>query len=599
MARVAVVIGVDEVAGAAALLPLKRAASDARQVAEWLAGEGFEVLPFIDRDAAGVRKDVRLADIGDALEGRLHDGDVVQVVVFFAGHGYFKGTDLWLLSKAATRGSEAINLGQSLANALMSRVPHVVFIADACRALPGSVDALAIEGGSLFPNARRSNAAPSEVDQFLAVTPGITAPETGQPDSAFGGLFTDAFRRCFVDPPADGRLKVDGGGGPFEVVPNRKLRRLLPEKVIDVYGDRRIFEVRTPYINVPSADDAWVARVETTAAAAAPARPFSGADAGFVLPPQADAAETAGAEAGDTVAEPAPAPADPAPVATMAVDETARRLKAVPRSDRARMQVFETSHVARQYRKPGLLVTGARIAWLRRFDGRAGVTGPRDNPWVGFESIGQPLSVAIGFDSGSAALVSVFPRHVTRVEVDQRTGHVAWIAFRPVNPESGPPPEWLLHEWALARAYHEEATALMASGRLVLDRQDSAKLANRIRQFKAADPSLGIMAAYAYHDAGRFRQVSSLLRFMRRDTDGFVPFDVAMLDLVGRKPRGTLPPVVPFAPMMTRGLSLAPLSGLGDGIGPVAVSALRPHALNSLWTTYGPDGGELLRTARV
>lgn len=553
MARIAVVIGVDEVVGAAGLQPLNRAASDARAMAAWLQGHGLEVFPFIDHDAAGQRHDIRLADIGDALEERLKAGDVRQVVVFFAGHGYFKGTDLWLLSRAATRGTEAINLGQSLANAQMSRVPHVVFIADACRVPPTSVEALAIEGGSLFPNGRRTNAAPADVDQFLAVTPGVAAPETSVPDATFGGLFTDAFRRCFVDPPPDGRLTLDEGAGPFDVVPNRKLRRLLPDRVLDVYGNRRIFEVRTPFINVPSADEAWIARAE----------------------------------------------AAPAPVASMAVDETARRLKAVPRSDRARMQVFETSHVARQYRKPGLLVTGDRIAWLRRFDGAARVGGPRDNPWAGFEGIAQPLSVAVGFANGNAALVAVFPRHVTRVHVDAGSGTVAWVAFRPVNPENGPPPDWLLHEWALARAYHEEATALMASGRLVLDRRDSAKLANRIRQFKVADPSLGIMAAYAYHDAGRFRQVASLLRFMHRDTDGFVPFDVAMLDLVGRKPPGTLPRVVPFAPMMTRGLSLAPLSGLGDRIGPVAISALRPHALNSLWTTYGPEGGELLRTARV
>jgi hypothetical protein len=110
----------------------------------------------------------------------------------------------------------------------------------------------------------------------------------------------------------------------------------------------------------------------------------------------------------------------------------------------------------------------------------------------------------------------------------------------------------------------------------------AARFADRIRVFKAIDPSLGLYAAYAYAEAGIRGEIQSVHSIMRNDLSADV-FDVAML--AGALSGGPLDRtrVVPFCPMLAQGWSWLRVRGVT--LSPNALRArddLRP----ALWTTF-------------
>src|SRR5690554_6875768 len=128
--KAAIVIGVDRVGQ---LTPLQSATRCARDVADWLESEGYDVECLTDED--GALKADRVSQAFDhfvTAPPRYH-----QLVVYFTGHGYWHArADIWLLSEAAQRTSEAINLDGAIDLARYSGIPNVIFISDACRSLP-------------------------------------------------------------------------------------------------------------------------------------------------------------------------------------------------------------------------------------------------------------------------------------------------------------------------------------------------------------------------------------------------------------------------------------------------------------------------------
>jgi pentatricopeptide repeat protein len=144
-----------------------------------------------------------------------------------------------------------------------------------------------------------------------------------------------------------------------------------------------------------------------------------------------------------------------------------------------------------------------------------------------------------------------------------------------------------------------KAFAAVASrtGRFVVDDLDVPMLANRIRQAKGIDPTMGLYAAYAYAQAGRYEDVYSVYRYMRDDEIELpVPFDVLML-ATRLKPDASKDPrarFAPFAPMLSQGWALLIP---GDPMHKEIHQKLRPHLTPSLWTTLDVSGVRLVRRA--
>ena len=150
-------------------------------------------------------------------------------------------------------------------------------------------------------------------------------------------------------------------------------------------------------------------------------------------------------------------------------------------------------------------------------------------------------------------------------------------------------------ELALLRGLAAEAKrqgVLRFEGTLEERTEAANSFAGRIRMGKGMDPTLGIYAAYAYAlaflDDGA-RSVHEILK----GALGVALFDTSLTaGTLLRDCDDTYEPVVPAAPMMRQGWEFLRARGVAL---PPAFQEARPTLRNSLWTTFGPEGMEILR----
>jgi len=120
----------------------------AQAFASWLTAEGVNVKLITDAE-----KKVAAHSIREAITTILDKGTTTHLVVYFTGHGYLNGmNENWLLSDAPRDPSAAINLTGNTDFARLSNVPNVVFISDACRSTPDSLQSSAMQGSLVFPS---------------------------------------------------------------------------------------------------------------------------------------------------------------------------------------------------------------------------------------------------------------------------------------------------------------------------------------------------------------------------------------------------------------------------------------------------------------
>jgi hypothetical protein len=75
------------------------------------------------------------------------------MVIYFSGHGFvLQSSEYWMLSDALEDPNAAISLDDSIVHARKSAIPNVVFISDACRSAPESLQLTQIHGSVIFPN---------------------------------------------------------------------------------------------------------------------------------------------------------------------------------------------------------------------------------------------------------------------------------------------------------------------------------------------------------------------------------------------------------------------------------------------------------------
>ncbi len=143
--RAAVLIGVDR---AGALPQLKDAAAGALRMKAWAEAQKFDACVAVTDKTTPV--DVRT--IKAAIREIIDDGPPDQLIIYFAGHGVNLGySEYWLLSDAPADPNEAINVNGSAELAHRGKIPHVVFISDACRTAAEGIQAQSVLGSVIFP----------------------------------------------------------------------------------------------------------------------------------------------------------------------------------------------------------------------------------------------------------------------------------------------------------------------------------------------------------------------------------------------------------------------------------------------------------------
>lgn len=562
--RAAVVIGVDQASG---LPKLEAAAKGARDVADWLQREQFEVKLFEDSQAP-----VTSAAIFAAVSAFVQRGTLEQLVVYFAGHGFMSGSlsEYWLLSGAPDNPNEAVSLTESAKLAEITGIPNVVFISDACRSLPSSLGAQRITGSVVFPNPNIPPRTLADVDQFLATRIGAAAYE-GKPvaetAAAYKGVFTTCFLEAFQHPYPDMIYDLDGK----RVVPNRRLRQYLAREVPKRAAALSIQIAQHPDCKVYSDEPTYISRV-VDRERARPAQPE---------PNVADVALTALWGARGPASERFSNVDLQAAGAQTGFDSAT---KAVGR-DWARHDSFPG--------RTGFVVVGAQIR--RATISRAGrlldapASAANEGRLLADVRQSRACSVALQFGDGSGTVLAALDGYVGHVLLDR--GVVANVSYLPSRESE----YWSAFNSERERLadLHGLVSAAARYGVLRFDgprrdrQRQAADLAGRIRMLKSIDPTLGIYAASAYADAGLSNDVRSV-RDIMRGTHGVDLLDIAMLTRDGGQ-RNIATEAVPCCPMLSQNWALLRAQGV-ELPGPVA--ELRSNLAVSLWLTLDSQAME-------
>ena len=575
LVRAAVVIGVDK---AGNLPVLSAAASGARGMAEWLASEGFEVKPFID-DAG----EVRVTPIVDAVQELIDRGTLDQLVIYFAGHGFlYAYSEHWMLSRAPDNPNEAISQLESWYQAKQSGIPNVVLISDACRSTPDSLNIGQVRGSVIFPNPRQPPRTVTKVDRFLASLPGSPALEVPIGDNVrqFEGIYTSTFLDAFKKPDSEMIATLSDG---VRVVPNRRLESYLLREVPRRAQAQNITLNQVPDSEVVSDALTYIGRVAPQPEITEPQQEVQPSI--FDLP-RSELRQVYPFNSGP------PDPLDISPERRAQMESIAE----VSGFRAAQSWIRDAARTADSGLATGFTIAGSELVQA--------VAGPDAQVQIVSANViavdlaGVPAaSIALQFADGSGTVVAALRDYV---------GHLV-VADRGVSNVSYDRGGYVEDDIVRLRsivAASAQFGVFRIAGEGDEQHRKARELADAVRMGKGADPTLGLYAAYAYHDADLIGQVRSVDEILQGDLGGIRLFDIAMLaesaatsDGNGGTPfkdmyaRGQ---IMPFCPMLSQGWSFLRVKGIEL---PPGIDAARDRLLPALWTTFDAAGMDLVMSA--
>ena len=580
MRRAAILLGVSTTEG---LQTLQAVESGIALMQYWAAGQGIGgeyLIVLTDRNGP-----LRAYQVADAVDTLVQRRDIDQLIIYFSGHGLHNGGDIWLLSGALKRNSEAVNVEASIQGARSCGISHVVLIADACRIAPEGIQALNVEGIDIFPN-EPVDGKERPVDAYFACARGKPALEVRDVAAAargFSGVYTEVLAECLGGMHADAlALSVENGIDVAHLPAWNladKLEAEVPARLKAKLG--RIPTVnQTPVARITSRAG-WVSRL-------CPFQPAVAPEAEVDVLGGSDGAQWSAQEIADRVFY------DMLAGGFGMLDNGMLGGADEDNDWGGALFVAMAADLATAPRpgsKPlgcGLVLRGACARALHgpRLDWRIDSKGRQ----VEVEPGAGPVTVLLELDSGEGVPVSVIPGFLVHLRF--KDGELIHLAYEPSSPEL--PNAAYQPDRSAARALLASIAAAAGLGVLRLQGPAGAVLSRSFSTGGLVDLSLALYGAYAYHDAGRRSRIAYLNGLLRRQF-GFVFHDLALLSGRGRllaaQERGmVLSPV----PMLARGWRL--LDAFGAEL-PPRFAELRAHLLPSLWTLFDADGTRLLARA--
>jgi hypothetical protein len=614
--KAAIVIGVNKTGE---LPALSAAVTGAQEFAAWAKDQGWEVKTLTD----SAKRGVTIAAIKRAVLSFVKSRTYSQLLIYFAGHGILKGPnyEIWLLSGAPGDPDEAVNVSGSLWQARNARIPHIVFVSDACRSNPNTMLLAQINGGIIFPNQEPRSPTPA-IDQFYATLPGNPAIEAPPKKAAkaYRGIFTDCFLKGLR-----GQVKtvIEHWGEivpQMRVVPSWKLGPYLESEVPKIATRLDIKLDQNPMVIAESRQPFYLSRLKDDVHAVALADASSGLTK--IRPGMKSAGDRPTARPGAKKRAPTPTIAPPGQqpklVSKPRVDVLRQfadhyqlsrffgprdASQKAPRRDQihdarfhADMDVIMRSKGRVSFETTtGFTVVGQAIA-------RALVPGTVSDVFAeqstgGDNQIrihsdrtgGFPSGlVLIQFANGSGARLAVLPGFIGTIVVeDNRIVNVSYTPAQNTN-------RYRVYRSQEPEIEKRRAFAAVASrrGYFRIDPEQAAEFRGYLRELKALDPTLGLYSAYGYAQAGLARDVNSVYGYMAQDNIPML-FDVALLS--GKLSKESLfphpPRVAPDCPLLTQGWALL---GEQEELLDTAVRKAGRWLVPSLWTTFRREGIELL-----
>ena len=573
MASAAIVIGI---ANTEHLTPLQGAVPGAHDFAQWAGGQGMDVTLITDE---GGRK-VRLSDLIDAVDPIVEARTYEKLVVFFAGHGFLLApqTEVWLLPEGLERSSEAVNVSLSRNGARYCGIPHVIFVSDACRSGGPSHRHRQVLGGSMFP-VLVNDAATAEIDTFYACRPGDPALEFKDDVEAatnHKGIFTECMLRALggLEPEV---LEQDAAAGVPYVVRSFRLRDHLRRTVPARAEAISIKLAQAPEVRAESHPPKYFAAVRSVPAGMT--IPTGGPPA---APDDSDGLDVAAYSAALRDLTPEPYIEQPADLAAPRGEAQERfRSQIDVLEQQLGRPAFETETGFTVHAAVRSVTLGGGIGHDLFHEDVGGQDVQHVRVHCGYDAVASAL---VEFEDGTGTVVAIKPGFVGAIQAEgQRVVNVNY------TPAVGTP-LWIDEEIGnrMPAELRRRAYVAAATRNGVFDPQEDPGYAGRfLRMLKRVDPTLGVYAAYAYHEAGNLKSVRSVLAYMRDDPPP-VPYDVALLAQIER---AQWPATAPFGPMLTQGWALLALGG--DAAANLA--PLRQHLLPALWNTLDEDGVRWVR----
>lgn len=582
--KFAISVGVAQAGTKLAYLP--GAILDAKKFAAWARGDGYRTTLITDE-----KREVRADRIGGAVRRALKAGPG-RLLIYYSGHGTASQIgDLWLLSGIDEDSDEVINVNLSMINAKRQPIHQIAVFADACRS---SVDDMATIGGrSIFPRTKQRTSQP-DWEHFFATGSGSAAQEAsgGDPALAYG-----IFSQCLFEAlEGDAMGAVEQRGRSGLVVASAGMKRWLLEAV-----PRRSGAVGGAQVQFPDIQLAWEAPNDVYATldprklpdlekmhpeARKDFIPFDhGMDDGgiddFVTGHAHRYPDGRGRE-----------------IKRRRAERNRRDAAGRARVAEAEDAIAQATEQTRERLVVGAQVWGCGVSVFGAEVDRIAVRGStldvseRDGGVQIRAFTDKPRTIAIRLDGGNWFATVLLPDFVTLATVSD--GAVIGLAHRKEYQSPDKAHEKLLRDWTILMG--ESA----APAEVFLD------TAQRIRVGKHRNPSLGILAAYAYERAGDLRGIDSMIGYFAAEHQP-IPYDLALLSTYAlRRRRGQLRFVEPVRhhqgslsdvtiagsfPLMGRGWSM--LDPANRSVHP-ALIGLRSGLLPSLGTMLNPAAGERL-----
>lgn len=594
MKRAAVAIGVEKYP-AANLPTLQAAVSGAHDFAKWSVDNDCETKVITDENAPVTV--YRVVEAVKEFVDRQGDEMIDQLILYFAGHGVNKSYDeQWLLSSAPVMTGEAINLPVSVSVArYVSAIPHVVFFSDACRTAADTISAQTVEGASAFPNYSRK-ALPSQVDVFYGSLPGHPTQEykdAGDASANYEALYTKCLLEILNGEVPIVTEQLDEGGRSYRVLAAKPLGALLDDLVPKLAVKMKLKRNQEPNAIPVSELPLYVARFDESARVR---QRGGGGSPGprpellrrTSLPFVVTTAAIADFHVSNVILKsslPPPELTDSAGATRFAEDK-----QQLEKSDASGKVAFETGC--------GFSVVGKRVEAV--LTGRWPVWDREVRPDGGLNfnlAPGEGMRSALVLIAleDAVCLLPTFRDYIgTLTFRDRELANVSYVPARntklwPIYEENASVVQEIRASIATA-AYH---------GILQMERGSAKELANRWRQFKAIDPTLGIYSCYAFNQIGALDDIVSLAKHVREHL-GVVPFDIRLL----AQPAALQDPIrfraafpaadgefPPSFPLLAQGWGLVGASGIEL---PEPLNQAQAHLLPSLWTLFDKPALPLL-----
>ncbi|WP_392957661.1 hypothetical protein [Streptomyces sp. LN245] len=473
----------------------------------------------------------------DAVARFARSPTLEQLVIYFCGHGIVNNrNEFWLLSAAPVNPNAAVNVAKSAELATTGRIPHVVFISDACRTAATTINAQGVTGSVIMPNTGVIGPGRA-VDLFFPCLLGEPAFEVEDPVEAgkYHALYTEVLAAGLRGDYAEAVERSADADPAVGLVRPRLLADALPNRIADRASALRAglsFNQRPDARITSDSRIAWLSRI---ASLVVPADEDDGtvpADIDLVgtRPPRTQLRGTEVGRFPDSWPE-------------TSVEQAARQ--AAGRLFSNRLTMGRPSS--------GLVVRGARITAVHAEPGIS-VDLAEHAVSVRFPSGTSSGRVLVRLESGGCTVVPVLLTHTAMLTVEDGQFVDLWYACLG---RTGP---------SAASAWRRRAEAA-ARSRFGLPAPPN------IEQDYADDPSLAVYRAYALADAGRRADVAAEQDALRAAA-GVTFFDLDLL-VPGRAAGAT----TPDHPLMGRGWALL------DAAAPAADA---PQPLSSHWTLF-PD----------